>query len=404
MPNFKYTARTREGKLERDFLEARSEDELVNILQGRGLIVTSFEAATRVRLKAKKERHFHTGVKLDDMIVFSRQLTALIKAGITLLRSLEITTEQVSSRRLHIALEEARKDVAAGGSLKDAIAKHPRIFSKFWVSIIEAGESSGQLSLALEHLTQYLEATAGFRRKIISALIYPAVILSVAIVAILVFIIRIIPMFANIYSGFGTQLPVFTGIIFNITGIIRRYFLIELTAIVGIIFLFRYYRRTPLGRKNIDKFLLDVPIAGNIVRQIEAVSFARGLGMLIKSGTPILHAMDIMIESAGNVIIRDVLSEVKENVRAGKTMAAPMIETGIFPDMLSHMVSVGEESGELANILEKAALFYQERADAYVTRLTTLFEPALIVLIGVIVGTLVIAMYLPIFGLAGAVK
>ncbi len=404
MPNFKYTARTKEGKLKQGFLEAKSEDELVNILQGRGLIVISFEAATRVRLKAKRERHFHTRVKLDDMIIFSRQLTALMKAGITLLRSLEITTGQVSSRRLHIALEEAGKDVAAGRSLRDALAKHPRIFSKFWVSIIEAGESSGQLGLAIEHLTQYLEATAGFRRKIISALIYPGVILSVAIVAILVFVIRIIPMFASIYSGFGAQLPVFTRVIFSITGIIRRNFLIDLTAIVGMIFLFRHYRRTPLGRRNIDKFLLGAPMVGNVVRQIEAIRFARGLAMLIKSGTPILHAMDIMIESAGNVIIRDVLSEVKENVRAGKTMAAPMIETGIFPDMLSHMVSVGEESGELANILEKAALFYQERTDAYVTRLTTLFEPALIVMIGVIVGTLVIAMYLPIFGLAGAIK
>ncbi len=404
MPNFKYTARTKQGKLERGFLEAKNEDRLVDILQGRDLIVTSFEVAVKARLETRRGKRFHARVRLDDMIVFSRQLTVLLDAGITLFRSLEITTEQVASRRLHIALKEIRKDVAAGSSFRDAIAKHPGIFSKFWINIVEAGESSGQLGFALEQLTQYLEATAGFERKIISALTYPAVILSVAIVAILVFVLRIMPMFANIYSGFGAQLPVFTRIVFNIAGIIRRYILLISAAVVGIIFLFRHYSRTPLGRRNIDKSLLGAPIIGNIVRQIEAVRFARGLAMLIKSGTPILHALDIMIESAGNVIIRDVLSGVKENVRAGKNMAAHMIETGIFPDMLSHMVSVGEESGELANILEKAALFYQERTDAYVVRLTTLFEPAMIVMIGVIVGILVIAMYLPIFGLAGAAR
>ena len=168
--------------------------------------------------------------------------------------------------------------------------------------------------------------------------------------------------------------------------------------------MFRFYRKTPLGRRNTDKFLLDAPVIGDVVRQIAAIRFARGLGMLVKSGTPILHAMDIVIEISGNVIIMDMLVKVKENVRAGKAMAAPLIEAGIFPEMLSHMLSVGEESGELAGILDKAAEFYQERTDAYISRLTALFEPALIVIIGVVVGTLVIAMYLPIFGLAGAVK
>ncbi|UCH12117.1 MAG: type II secretion system F family protein, partial [Candidatus Omnitrophota bacterium] len=297
MPNFKYIARTKQGKLEQGFLEAKNEDELVGILQGRGLIVTSFEPAVKARLKARREKRFHTRVKLDDMIVFSRQLTTLIDAGITLLRSLEITAEQITSRRLHIVLKEIRKDVAAGGSFKDAIAKHPGIFSKFWINIVEAGESSGQLGFALKQLTQYLEATAGFKRKIISALTYPAVILSVAIVAILVFIIRIIPMFSNIYSGFGAQLPVFTRIVFNISGVIKRYILLMFGAVVGIIFLFRYYIRTPLGRSNIDKLLLGIPIIGNIVRQIEAVRFASGLAMLIKSGSPFLLALDIMLVS-----------------------------------------------------------------------------------------------------------
>jgi len=404
MPNFKYTVRTKEGKLQRGILKAKNEDELVDILQGRELVVISFGPAEKIRLRTKAKKRFHTRVKTDDLIVFNRQLTTLVNAGISLLRGLEITTEQVISKSLYDALLNIKKDVASGSSLRDAMTKHPKIFSKFWINIIETGETTGQLGFALEQLTQYLESTAAFRRKIINALVYPAIILCVAIAAILVFIIRLIPMFANIYSGFGAELPVFTQVIFNISAVIKRYFLLELVVIGGIIFLFRNYRKTAAGKRRVDKFLLEVPIIGNLLRQIAAVRFATGLGMLIKSGTSILRAMDIVIETSGNVIIMDTLTKVKENVRQGKTMAAPMVESSVFPDMLSHMVGVGEESGELANMLERAAEFYQERVDAYVSRLTTLFEPALIVGIGVVVATLVVAMYLPIFGLAGAIR
>lgn len=404
MPVFKYTARTKNGKQQQGFLKAKNEDELIDTLHGQGLFVISLESAEKVLVKTKVKHRLHTKVKLDDLIIFARQLTALINAGITLLRSLEISSEQIASRRLQTAMVEIKKDVAAGSSLKDAMDKHPQIFSSFWVNVIATGEATGQLGSALEQLAKYLEASSAFKRKVISALIYPAVILSVAIVAVLIFIIMIIPMFANIYSGFGAELPVFTQIVFSISNVIKKYILLELCTFAGIIFLLRYFRSTSTGRRNIDKFLLEAPLIRDIVRQAAAVRFARGLAMLIKSGTPILRAMDIVIEASGNVIIMDMLTKVKENVREGKTMAAPMIEAGIFPDMLSHMISVGEESGELGNILDNAAEFYQERVDAYVNRLTTLFEPVLIVGIGIIVGTLIIAMYLPIFGLGGAMR
>ncbi len=404
MPNFKYLARTKDGKLQRGFLETKNEDELIDILQGRGLIVVSYESAQHAKLKAGSAHRMHTNVKPDDLIIFARQLTSLINAGVTLLRSLEIITEQVTSKRLQQAMVDIKKDVSGGGSLKDALARHPKIFSRFWVNIVATGEATGQLAFALEQLTQYMESTAGFMRKITSALVYPVVILVVAICAILVFIIKIIPMFSQIYSGFSAQLPPFTMVVFSIAEAVKKYFLLGVATLVALFFILRYYRNTHAGRRNIDKLLLEAPVIGNIIRQIAAVRFASGLGMLIKSGTPILHALDIIIESAGNVVIMEMLTKIKENVREGKTMAAPMIEAGLFPEMLSHMVGVGEESGELGNMLEKAALFYQERVDAYVTRLTTLFEPAMIVGIGLIVGALIIAMYLPIFGLAGAIK
>ncbi|MBN1404941.1 MAG: type II secretion system F family protein [Candidatus Omnitrophica bacterium] len=403
MPNFLYTARTKQGKLEKGFFEAKNENDLIDTLQARELIILSIEQAARSKTVSKKDKHLHSKAKLDDMILFGKQLTSLVNAGITLLRSLEICSEQITSKQLHIALLEIKKDVAGGSSLKDALAKHPKIFSKFWVNIIETGETTGQLGFALEQLTQYLETSATFMRKIIGALMYPAIILCVAIGAILVFILRIIPMFENIYNNFGAQLPLFTQIIFNMSKVAKNGFLPGIGIIIGCVFLFRAYRHTHAGRRNIDNILLQLPLIGTVIKNIAAVRFARGLSMLVKSGTPILHAMDIIIETSGNVIIMEMLSRVKESVKEGKTMSAPLIESGLFPDMLSHMVGVGEESGELANILEKAALFYQERVDAYVTRLTTLFEPALIIFVGLIVGTLIIAMYLPIFGLAGAV-
>lgn len=404
MPNFKYNARTKEGKLKRGFLEAQNEEILIDILQGRGLIIISYELIEKSAVKQKAGERFHTKVKLDDLIIFGRQLTTLVNAGITLLRSLEITSNQVRSKSLLEAVKEIKQDVAAGSPLGDALAKHPRIFSKFWVNIVATGETTGQLGYALEQLTNYLEQTAAFRRKIISALIYPAVILAVAVIAVMVFIIMIIPMFAGLYAGFSAELPVFTKIVFGVTEVIKKYFLLEIIAIAGLVFLFVNYRKTAIGRRNTDQFLLDAPLIGTIVRYGAAVRFASSLAMLVRSGTPILRAMDIIIESSDNVIIMDMLTRVKDNVREGRTMAKPMIEEGIFPDMLSNMVGVGEESGELANILDSASEFYKERLDALVTRLTTLFEPALIVMIGAVVGTLIIAMYLPIFGLAGAIK
>ena len=402
MPKFKYTARTRTGKLQRGFLESKNPDELVDILQSRGLVVISYASTKKIQAKASARQRQHSNITIDDLIVLARQLTTLLNAGITLLRSLEISSEQLNSRRLSLIMTDVKTSVSGGSSLKVAMAKHPRVFSKFWVNIVATGETTGQLGFALEQLSKYLEARAAFKRKIVSAVMYPIVILAVAIVAILIFMIRIIPMFADIYSGFGAQLPLFTQIVFNISNMIKKYLILEVLVALGVVFMFWRYRKTSLGRRNTDHLLLEMPMIGTVIRQMEAVRFASALGILTKSGTPILHAMDIIIDSSDNVIVMDMLTKVKENVREGKAMAAPMIDAGIFPAMLSHMVSVGEESGELPSILENAVIFYQERVDTYVGRLTTLFEPVLIIVVGVIVGSLVIAMYLPIFGLSTA--
>ncbi len=407
MLTYKYIARDKHGKHKEGFLDVDSKDELVRVLQSRGLIVLSFKEVDTIDkavIKTAKKHRMHTGVKLDDLITLAKQLQVLLTSGITLLRSLEIISMQVQSSRLFIAVEQMKKDISAGSSLKASIAKYPQIFSNLWVNIINTGETTGQLPFALEQLVTYLESTSSLQRKIKNALVYPSIVICVAIAAVTVFIVKIIPMFADIYSGFDAALPPFTQLVFSVCLTIKHYLLLFVSIIVAAIFGLRSYRKTYEGRKHIDSILLNIPLIGDIIKQVAAVRFASGLHMLITSGTPILHALDIVSEISNNVIIKEMLQKVKGSVREGKSMSTPILESNIFPSMLAHMVAVGEESGALADMLDNAAKFYEERVDATIGRLAAMFEPILIVVIGIVVGALVIAMFLPIFGLSEAIK
>jgi len=407
MSKYRYTARDKHGKVLEGFIDASNDDGLIDLLQARGYIVIDFKQAEindKPKAEVPKTRRMHAGVKLDDLITMAKQLQTLFSAGITLLRSLEIISLQIQSTMLFKAVEAIKQDVSAGSSLKAAIAKHPKVFSNLWVNIIETGETTGQLPLALEQLVAYLESSSSLQRKIKNALVYPVIVLCVASAAIGVFVVKLIPMFADIYSGFDAELPAFTQMIFDICFSIKKYLFIIIGSFVVCIIGLRYYASKYAGKKKIDTIMLNIPLLGEVIRQISAVRFASGLNMLIKSGTPILHALDIVIETSVNTLVKEMLQAVKEGVKEGKPMAEPLLKGGIFPEMLSHMVAVGEESGELANMLDSAAKFYGERVDATVTRLAVMFEPLLIVVIGAIVGTLVIAMFLPIFGLSSAIK
>ncbi len=407
MVTYQYIARDKQGKPKDGFLDVESEDELVRVLQAQGLIVVSFQEFDKIDktvVSPKKKHKMHTGVKLDDLITLAKQLQVLLGAGITLLRSLEIISLQVQSKNLSQAIEQMKKDISAGSSLKAAIAKYPKVFSNLWVNIINTGETTGQLPFALEQLVAYLESSSSLQRKIKNALVYPVIVICVAIAAVTVFVVKIIPMFADIYSGFDAELPVFTQAIFAICLSIKKYLILVIGVIVAIIAGVRYYRKTYEGRKRIDGMLLNLKLIGDVMKQIAAVRFASGLHMLITSGTPILHALEIVSETSNNVIIKDMLQTVKESVREGKSMSKPIMDANIFPDMLAHMIAVGEESGALADMLKNAAKFYEERVDATISRLAAMFEPILIVVIGIVVGALVIAMFLPIFGLSSAIK
>jgi len=407
MLTYKYIAKDKHGKPKEGSLDVNSKDELVRVLQSQGLIVLSFkevDTIDKVAIKTAKKHRMHTGVKLDDLITMAKQLQVLLTAGITLLRSLEIISMQVQSSKLFTAVEHMKKDISAGSSLQAAIAKYPLIFSNLWTNIINTGEATGQLPFALEQLVAYLESTSSLQRKIKNALAYPAIVTGVAVAAVTIFIVKIIPMFADIYGGFDAALPPFTQLVFSVCLAIKRYLLLFAAIIVAAIFGLRSYRKTYGGRKSLDSMLLKTPLIGEIIKQVASVRFASGLHMLITSGTPILHALEIVSETSNNVIIKEMLQKVKGSVREGRSMSIPILEADIFPGMLAHMVAVGEESGALADMLDTAVKFYEERVDATISRLAAMFEPMLIVVIGIVVGTLVIAMFLPIFGLSEAIK
>jgi len=407
MSVFIYTARTKEGKIESGSLEARDQDMLLSLLQERGLLVTSIITATHDDILTKrlgKKKKYHHRVTLDDSILLARQLATLLDAGVPLLRSLIVVSDQIESRVLDRALQLVRKDVEGGRALSDALKRHPRVFSPFWINLVETGEASGQLPFVFDQIAKYLEEAGALQRKIVSALMYPAILTFVAVATIVVFMVKIIPVFERIFSEFQVELPVLTSIIIKVSSFVRNYFLIEILVLVGGIFALRKASQTEGGRWFLDKWKLKLPIFGDLFRMVAIERFASAFSVLIKSGVPILYALEIVEKSANNKIIEAALDKVKNSVRAGQSMSKPMAESEIFPPIVIEMVEVGEEAGELANMLSRLGAFYKERIDTFVSRFTAVFEPVVLITMGIIVGIIVISMFLPIFGLSSAIK
>lgn len=400
MPEFKYTARNAEGNLVQGVIEASGQDEVIGKLQEKGLIVTSVAEETARQAVTKKAKRRHKKIKLDDLILMARQLATLLGAGLTLLRSLDLIANQVESELFYSTVNEVKNDVRGGLSFRDALAKHPKVFSDYWLNLVETGESSGKLPSTLVQLADFLELQAMFQRKIVSALIYPALLMLVAIGAIAIFLLKVIPTFESIFGDFGMQLPVLTAIVIKISGFIRHRFLfVGAISVVGGYLLYRYIQ-TDSGRWRYDRLKLRFPLIGSLNHMLLTARFARGLATLVVSGVPLLYGIEIMGRTAGNVIMKEALEKVKVGVRGGKTLAGPLEQSGMFSSMLVQMVRVGEETGELSNMLDKVATYYEQQVDILLARMLSLFEPIMIVFMGGVIGVLVLAMFLPIFNLA----
>ncbi len=401
MPRFLYTTRDREGKVVHGTMDASDQDELVSVLQRRGLLVTAVVPEKRPGgIVPKARMRFHTRVKLDDLAMLARQLATLLGSGITMLRALETATRQIESKRLCLAMEDVLRNVESGFSLWNALAKYPKIFSEYWLGLVETGESSGQLPTVLNELADYLETAGSFQRKIVSAMVYPAILICVVIGALTFFILRIIPTFAEIFEGFDVQIPALTRVLIDFSRAVHHNIFYIILFLFGLGFLTSRYIKTKSGRLRFDRLKLSLPIFGPLFHGVALTRFSRGLATMIRSGVPILHGLEIMTRTAGNKVVEKALEEVKVGVRDGKTMAGPLAKDTIFPPMVVQMVSAGEETGKLGEMLGRIADHYEERVNTFIDRLTSMIEPVLIVFMGVVVGTLVIAMYLPIFSIA----
>lgn len=344
-------------------------------------------------------------VKSKDLSIFTRQFSVMIDAGLPLVQCLEILAQQQENKYFQQVLLQVRQDVEEGSTLATAMARHPKVFDELYSNMVEAGETGGILDLILQRLSTFIEKIVKLKRDVVSAMIYPSAVVALAIAAVAVIMIVVIPQFQMIFLGLlgpGEQLPMPTRIVVGISNFLAGWGgLVILVTIIAIVIAIRFYYRTPGGRRNIDRILLRVPILGEVFRKIAVARFSRTLSTLLSSGVPILQSLDITAKTAGNVIIEEAILKVRAAVERGENFADPLKATEVFPNMVAQMIGIGEQTGALDAMLGKIADFYEQEVDAAIANLLTLIEPILIAFLGVTIGSIVIAMYLPLFTLIG---
>ena len=396
MPHYKYVAKDSHGKALNGIVEAANRQDAINIIQKRALLLISISEAKAKSVRGG-EGFFAKRVKIDDIVIFSRQLATMVEAGIPLVGALDILSQQIENPRFKRVVLDVRDNVEGGASLSEAMNKYRDIFSELFVNMVKAGEASGMLDEILDRLASYMEKTSALQKKISAALIYPVVVTGMAFSITLLLLIVVIPVFKEVYSGFGAELPLPTRILIAISDSLGRYIFITIAVIIAAFLGFMRYVKTDAGRLAVDRFMLRLPVFGILLKKVAVSKFAKTLSTLLRSGVPILSALEIVGKTSGNKAVEAALDKVRANVHEGETMADPLAKSRIFPPMVVRMVSVGEQSGELEKMLSKIADFYEEQVDAAVSGLTSLIEPFIIVFLGVVIGTIVICMFLPIF-------
>lgn len=406
MPKFFYIARDKTGNKVTGVEEAANQDDTITRLQAKNLIVISVipEAGEGGRVSITPDRVMkqrvtlkHNRITGTELTLFCRQLATLLGAGVTILKSLDIITQQVASKRLYQVIKDLEKSMEAGLSFHEAIGKHPKVFSELWINLVESGEASGNLAMVLSRLAGYLERDAAFKKKIVSALIYPAILMCAGLSALLFMTIRIIPTFAEIFKGFNIQLPFLTQVLLNISFFIRHFgFVMIIVLAVGFWFL-RKYISTKTGKKNFQSLLLKLPIFGEFFRTLCVERFTSEMSTLVESGVPILYSMEIAERSVNNLVLAEVTHKIKEDVREGKPLGQSLEKSNFFDPMVVQMINIGEEIGELSNMFKRLNTFYQEYLENFLTRFTSMFEPIMLIFMGGIIGIMVIGLFLPIF-------
>jgi type IV pilus assembly protein PilC len=402
MPIFMWKGMDREGRKQSGEMEADNQVIARQQLTRQGINLQT------LRVKPKPLSDYlpflAPRVKTKDLVIFTRQFATMIDAGVPLVQCLEILQQQDSNQSFVRVIKQIKKDIESGTTFSEALKKHPKIFDNLYVNLVAAGEMGGMLDITLNRLANYMEKVARLRKKVRGAMTYPVVVLGIAVIVIVVILTYVIPVFAQLFRDAGAKLPSLTLMVLALSDYTQRYFHWIVVAMVLVVFALRRIRRTPRGRDWTDRLLLRLPVFGMLLRKVAIARFTRTLATMLSSGVPILDSLDIVATTAGNSVIEKELIKARASIAEGQAVADPLSKSRIFPPMVVQMIAVGEATGALDDMLAKIADFYDEEVDVAVDALTSLLEPVMIVFLGVTIGGLLVAMYMPIFQLADVVS
>jgi type IV pilus assembly protein PilC len=395
MPSFEWKGRDRNGNSQSGVLIGDNKEAVIAALRRQQIVVTTVKEKGKEIALPK----FGGGIKPKSIAVFTRQFSVMIDAGLPLVQCLDILGQQQENKAFQKVILQVRQDVEAGSSLAEALRKHPQAFSDLYVHMVAAGEAGGILDTILQRLANYIEKAVKLRGQVRSAMIYPVAVITIAIIVIYIILWKVIPVFATLFEGLGTSLPFLTQVIVNISRFIGNFWWLIMLVVIGGIFALRQYYKTEAGRYQIDKLMLRMPVIGILLRKIAVARFCRTLGTLLASGVAILESLEITARTSGNAVVEEAILKVRHDVEEGKSLAEPLARTEQFPPMVCQMVGVGEQTGAMDTMLSKIADFYEDEVDAAVEGMMSLLEPVMIAFLGVVIGTIVVAMYLPMFSL-----
>ncbi len=401
MPVYTYEGKTAQGQVTRGEMEGVSEAAIRILLRRQGV------TPTKVSQKGKgfnmEIRIGGNSVAEKDLVVFTRQFATMIDAGLPLVQCLDILSQQQPNPFFKKTISKIKDDVEGGSTFNEALAKHPKVFDELFVNLVAAGEVGGILDTILNRLAAYIEKAMKLKKRIKGAMVYPGVIVTVAVGVVTVLLVFVIPIFAKMFADFGSELPAPTKLVIGMSDWLKSWIVYIVIALGVGGYLFKRWYGTNNGKKIVDKNLLKLPVVGDLIRKIAVARFTRTLGTMVSSGVPILDGLQITAKTAGNKTVEAAIMATRTSISEGKTIAEPLQQSGVFPSMVCQMIAVGESTGALDNMLNKIADFYDDEVDSAVGTLTSLMEPALMVFLGIAIGGLVVAMYLPIFKIAGAV-
>jgi type IV pilus assembly protein PilC len=403
MGKFAWEGKTRNGKTQKGVMEAANVAAVQSSLRRQGIMPSSVKEKGKGLDIELKLPGMAPKVTTKDLVVFTRQFATMIDAGLPLVQCLDILSRQQDNKTFKGMLLQVKENVESGSTFAEALKKHPKAFDELYVNLVAAGEVGGILDTILNRLAAYIEKALKLKKQVKSAMTYPTTIIGIALVVISVILVFVIPAFEKMFADFGGSLPAPTQIVINISNFVQSYILVIIGAIVLLIFAFKRVYATKTGRERIDDFALKLPIFGILIRKVAVAKFTRTLGTMISSGVPILDGLEIVAKTAGNKTVEKAIYRVRQSISEGKTIAEPLEKSGVFPPMVCQMIAVGEQSGSIDTMLNKIADFYDDEVDDAVGNLTAMMEPLLMLFLGTTVGGLVIAMYLPIFKLAGTV-